>query len=188
MKRHIGLLAAILGISCLCGCDKTWGVGKLDDHTTEMRLEIDYNAVKDGYYLSDSGDGSYYFINEGKFSLVGYDWEQTFRERNPRSEYSDITDSEYEEKVCEYVEFFTEDYTNKPFIPVKRVNYPEGFAPVMLGINSSLEEIESMIQGGSGFAMECISMKDENTIGISPPFYVYCGTSLPENVQTQTSD
>ncbi|MDE7400379.1 MAG: hypothetical protein K2N06_12755 [Oscillospiraceae bacterium] len=181
MKKHIGILAVILGISCLCGCGTTFGVGKLDDLTTEPRMEIDYNAVKEGYYLSDSGDGSYYFIKDGKFTLVGYDWEKDFRENNPRSEHSDMTDSEYEENVCEYAEFSAEDYTNKPFTPVRAINYPESYPPIRLVINSSTEEIKAKLQGDSGFAMECIFMKDENTIGREPPFYIYCGTSLPES-------
>lgn len=182
MEKHTKLLAIILGISCLCGCNKDFGVGKLNDATTEMRMEIDYNAVKDGYYLSDSGDGSYYLIKDGKYSLVGYDWEKEFRERNPRNEHSDMTDSEYEEYVGECVEDDIKNHTNKPFTPVK---YEGLDIYVKLVTEPSPEDIAS--NGFNGTVIDP-HMKDENTIGMEPPFYVYCGTSLPESIQTQPSD
>lgn len=178
MGKRTKLLAIILGISCLCGCNNELGVGNLNDLTTEQRMEIDYNAVKDGYYLSDSGDGSYYLIKDGKFSLVGYDWEKSFRERNPRSEYSDMTDSEYEEYVGEGVEDEIKYDTDRPFTPVRLVNYPEMFPDIILVIDPSPEEINS---NGFDGSLTGPHMKDENTIGTEPPFYVYCGTSLPES-------
>lgn len=173
MKLRSKLIIAVLWISCLCGCG-TFGVGKLDDLTTEPCLEIDYSIIKDGYYLSDSGDGSYYLIKDGKLSHVGFDFEKYYRETYPRG---DETVSEYEERVSVWVEENIRDRTDKPFTPVKYVNYPEGTPYAVLVTDPSPEEIPNGFGGLSG-----VAMKDENTIGTSsPPFYVYCGTSLPES-------
>ena len=185
MKKRAGLLAVILGISCLCGCSELFegygnGYGKLNKpNESDPYMEIvSYSEVKEGYYLSDSGDGSYYLIKDGKFTIVGYDWEKRFRERNPRNEHSDMTDSEYEEFVSECVEEDIRNHTNKPFTPVKYLNYPEGFPYMMLITDPSPEEIN--LNGLGGISMGP-NMKDENTLGTEPPFYVYCGTSLPES-------
>ena len=180
MKLRSKLIIAVLWISCLCGCG-TFGIGKLDDLTTEPRLEIDYSIIKDGYYLSNSDDGSYYLIKDGKLSHVGFDFEKYYRETYPRG---DETVSEYEERVSVWVEENIRDRTDKPFTPVKYVNYPEGTPYAVLVTDPPPEEITSNGFGG----LSGVAMKDENTIGTEPPFYVYCGTSLPENLQTQTSD
>lgn len=177
MKKQVKLLAIIFVVLSLCGCDTTFGMGRLEDPMNEMYTEIDYYAVKEGYYLSDSGDGSYYLIKDGKLTHANYDWEKKFRERNPISEHSDMTPSEYEEYVSECVVYEIKNHTDKPFTPIKYINYPEGFPYIVLVIDPSPEEINSNgYSGGSG-----PHMKDENTIGTSPPFYVYCGTSLPES-------
>lgn len=183
MNNHIKLLAVILGISCLCGCNNELGVGNLNDLTTEPHLEIaDYSEIKEGYYLSDSGDGSYYIIKDGKFSLINYDWEKAVRERNQQG---NMTSSEYEEYTSEEVREAIEMYVNKSFIPVKYCNYSTSYPYMMLVSNIKGEEILEDNSNKRG-----IYLIDENTIGLpyEPPFYVYCGTSLPDNVQTQTSD
>ena len=179
MKKHKTLLAVILGISCLCSCSE----GKIDEVPTPQYQILDYDTVKEGYYLSDSGDGSYYLIKDGKITFAGYDWERGFRKRNPRNEHSDMTDSEYEEFVSEYVEADIRENTDRPFAPIRAINPSESYPPIRLVTNPSPEGIESWIQSGR-FSMEFISMKDENTIGTEPPFYVYCGTSRPESEQT----
>lgn len=187
MKKHAKLLAIILGMSCLCGCSVLFkGYEKLDNpNESDPHVEvISYSDIKEGCYLSDSGDGSYYFIKDGKYTFLNYDWEKYYRETYPQG---DMGASEYEENVREYVEACIEANTNKPFTPVRTVNYPASYPPIRLVTNPSPEDIESALQS-SVFSMEFISMKDENTIGTEPPYYIYCGTSLPENVQTQTSD
>lgn len=177
MKTQAKLAGIIFGISCLCGCSAIFGDdAKLDEVPEPDFRIVDYSKVKEGYYLSDSGDGSYYLIKNGEFSLVGYDWEKDFREHNPHSEHSDMTVSEYEEYVSECVEEDIRNHTDKPFTPVE---YDLLDIYVKLVTSPSPEDIAS-----NGFSGSAIGphMRDENTIGTEPPFYIYCGTSLPESV------
>ncbi|MBD5112026.1 MAG: hypothetical protein HDT42_05745 [Ruminococcaceae bacterium] len=178
MKKQAKFLAIILGISCLCGCSGIFGNnGKLDEINTPDYQIVDYSVVKEGYYLSDSGDGSYYFIKDGKFTLVGYDWEKDFRSREPIEgvSYPEKGTSEYEEFISRSVEDAIEERTNTPFTPVK---YDRLDIYVKLVTLPSPEEIASNGFDGSALGPH---MKDENTIGTEPPFYIYCGTSLPES-------
>lgn len=180
MKKHKALLAVILGISCLCGCSNLLGdFGRIDEVPEPDFRIVDYSKVKEGYYLSDSGDGSYYLIKDGKLTHANFDWEKYYRETYPRG---DETVSEYEESVREYVEFYTNDKINKPFTPVE---YDSLDIYVKLVTNPSPEDIASNGFDGGATGPH---MRDENTIGTEPPYYIYCGTSLPESVQTQTPD
>lgn len=174
MKYRSKLIAVILGISCLCGCNKELGVGKLNDVTTEMREEIDYNAVKDGFYISEPWDGSYYLIKDRKYTLIGRDFDKQARELNPYSEHSDMTDSEYDEYISGIVRDDILMYVDVSFVPVMYYNYPDYWPPITLSTSTE----EEILNGKNSIG---ILMKDENTIGTEPPYYVYCGTSLPES-------
>lgn len=177
--RNSRIFAVLLGISALCGCsDKDYG--KIEDI---MYVEIDNDAVKEGYYLSDSGDGSYYLIKDGKLTLVGYDWEKDYRSREPIDGVSETEKgtSEYEEQIRREVEQAVEDYTDKPFTVVRYYNYPENFPCLRLVIEPSRDEIQKRIASDTFYSGDLeIAMMDENTIGTESPYYIYCGTELPE--------
>lgn len=193
MKKHIGLPAVILGILCLCGCDKFFSDMKLTEPAEEW-IALTYDVpVKQGYYLSNNDD-SYIVIENNRLTVVGVDWESHYREIYPRQENQ--TESEYEEEVSQEIQFiYTNLYVNQPYISVRYVNRSERFPnPYLILVTNTTEETLSKTTLGSGFgySVGVFEMPDENTIRcgvIDGPYnYVYCGTSLPESVQTQTSD
>lgn len=91
--------------------------------------------------------------------------------------------SEYEELISETVKSDIEDFTDVTFVPVKFYGYPEGFTlEGMLVRDVPADKIES------AGCLSGLGMKGEDRLYFGENYYTYYGTSLPENLQTQTSD
>ena len=186
MKKHISLLAVMLGISCLCGCSKLLGdFGKLDEMPEPSYEIVDYSEVKDGYYLSTDNDGSYVVIENNTLNFAGIDWYARYNEREPRREYQ--TESEYEEQASIDIQhWYIDCFVNQPFTPVRHINPPEGshYPYLELITNVSEETVrEKLNDPDVNFSYNScwITMPDENTIKYDIYTYIYCGTSLPES-------
>lgn len=194
MKKHTILLTVILGISCLCGCSKLLGdFGRIDEVPEPTYEIVDYSEVKEGYYLSTNNDGSYVIIENNTLNFAGIDWYARYSEREPRREYQ--TESEYEELASIEIQYwYINRFVNQPFIPIRYINMPEMPEGIQLPYlelitNASEETVREHLNDGSfGYSSCWITMPNENTIVYDIYTYVYCGTSLPESVQTQTSD
>lgn len=172
MKKQTKLLALLLGVASLCGCTTASG-DEADLHPTI----IDVGEIKEGYYLSEQGDDSYIVIKDGKFTVVGFDWEKQIRENNPPENFGMEKDtSEYEELISEAVKCDIEDFTDVTFVPVKFYGYPEGYTlEGMLVRDVPADEIESAGR------LSGLGMKGEDRLYFGENnFYTYCGTSLPE--------
>lgn len=190
MRKHPFLFSIILSVSMFGGCTQTckneFKLDTINYETTKWTEKLDYSEIKDGYYITDQ-DSSYFVIKDKTYNLVGIDWEAYCR-ANISKDGLEIGTSEYEELISEAVAGFNDVYSNKTFVPIRYYedNGISTDSHIILVTNMPAEEINS----GSIAGFRGIEMKDENTIynDTNNLLYTYCGTSLPESIQTQTSD
>ena len=152
------------------------GIATADEPDLHPTL-IDYSEVKEGYYLSDKGNDSYIVIKDGKFTVVGFDWEEHIRKDDlPEDIGMEKGTSEYEEYISKSVKASIKDFTDVTFVPVKFYGYPEGFSlEGMLVRDIPADEIESAGRFSG------LGMKGEDKLFFGEDnFYTYYGTSLPE--------
>lgn len=169
--KNIKLLSILAGAALLCGC-----ASAAADHPDQHLEFVDDDVIREGYYLS-SVDDSYFVIEDGRVSLVNYDWEQYYRDQMEDYDLpKDLEEGspEYEEQIRAWAEYSNKDLTDREFTPIKFVGFETD--KIMLVTNIPREEIslESGIYAG-------VTMPDEDTLYLhSDNLYTYYGTELPE--------